>query len=244
MRFGDRVVAVSNPEKEFLLQRGFPADRLDVVTNGPNGTPREHTRLEEEDEEDIEIVKPAVVTVCGLHKRKGIDFLIRAFDQAAKAHPKWRLYIAGWGPDYDKLIALRDELGLSDRVILLRYVANPKPLLAQSDIFVLASLAEPGALSIGEARGAGCAVIGTKVGGIPEQLEYGRAGTLVEPANVEQLAAALRELMDHPAKLAEAKARALGNSERFDIRRVVTDYDEVYRRVIASFKRPVPVKAT
>ena len=234
MRLGDRVVAVSKAEEEQLLRRGFKPELVDIVVNGPNGAPREIAQ-----DQDVvpTICRPAVVTVCGLHKRKGVEYLIGAFAKAAEECPDWQLYIAGWGPDYDALSALKDECKAKDRIHLLGFVSSPKKLLPQCDIFVLASLAEPGALVMSEARAAGCAIIGTRVGGIPEQLEYGRAGTLVEPANTEQLASALLTLMADPKKLAAAKQSALENSEHFNIKRVVADYDAVYARASRTRQR-------
>jgi glycosyltransferase involved in cell wall biosynthesis len=232
MRFGNCVVAVSSAEKELLLRRGFRSGRLTIVINGPNGSPREQAGGALP---PIQIARPAVVTVCGLHKRKGVDILIRAFGEAAKGQPAWQLYIAGGGPDCHVLKALVEELGLCEKVHLLGYVDSPARLLSSCDIFALASLAEPGALVVSEARAAGCAIIGTAVGGIPEQLEYGRAGTLVEPGNVARLAAALQALMSNPERLAQAKASALANSEHFNIVRVSKDYEEVYKRTLSRY---------
>src|SRR5262249_17220752 len=129
--------------------------------------------------------------------------------------------------------SLTEALGIAGRVHFLGFVGNPRQLLSACEIFVLASLAEPGALVVSEARAAGCAVIGTNVGGIPEQLEYGRAGVLVDPANVAQLAAALLSLMSDAEQLASAQQRARRNSESFNIERVVRDYDRVYRHALA-----------
>lgn len=72
------------------------------------------------------------------------------------------------------------------------FVSNPRQLLSAYEIIVLAALAEPRASAVSEARAAGCAVIGTSVDGVPEQLQYGRAGVLVDPAKVTQLAPALQ----------------------------------------------------
>ena len=230
MRLGRCIVAVSAAEQELLLRRGFKADRLHLVVNGPNGSPRESF----EPSELPGISRPAVVTVCGLHPRKGIDYLIRAFARVASDQPDWQLYIAGTGPDAESLASRAEALGIAHRVHFLGFVSSPRQLLSACEIFVLASLAEPGALAVSEARAAGCAVIGTSVGGIPEQLEYGRAGVLVDPANVVQLAAALQSLMSDPEQLASAQQRARRNSERFNIDRVVRDYDQVYRHALAS----------
>jgi glycosyltransferase involved in cell wall biosynthesis len=243
MRLADRVVAVSTTEMELLKKRGYRETKLEVVINGPNGSAREsfderasrsgyQSPVETGDHLLLGIKGPAIASIAGLHKRKGLDFLIRAFASVSGQYPEWQLYIAGWGPDYDKLMELKAQLGVGERVHLLKFISAPKRLLARSDIFVLPSLAEPFGLVVSEARTAGCAVIGTSVGGIPEQLEYGNAGLLVEPANVEQLASALQSLMSDPDELSRARLRAKKNADFFQISRVVADYDKVYRRLL------------
>jgi len=100
--------------------------------------------------------------------------------------------------------------------------------LRQSQIFVLASYADPCCLAILEAREAGCAIVATAVGGTPEILGHGGAGQLVEPGKPEQFAKALRGLMQDDAALREWRARAKSGAGYFTIDRLVEDYDKVY----------------
>jgi glycosyltransferase involved in cell wall biosynthesis len=104
-----------------------------------------------------------------------------AFRLLLPEFPNWHFNIIGNGPDREKLEALAIELGLSGSTHFIRSVEAPQPLLRQSQIFVLASYADPCCLVIPEARAAGCAIIATAVGGTPELLENGDAGQLVEP---------------------------------------------------------------
>ncbi|MFA5901443.1 MAG: glycosyltransferase, partial [Hyphomicrobium sp.] len=175
----------------------------------------------------------------GLEKRKGVDVLIEAFHQLAPHAPDWHLYVAGDGPERAALEALaaREESGR--RIHFLGYVESPRPVLEQADIFALASHAEPFGLSLAEARHAGCAVIGTNVGGIPEVLDNGAAGALVPPGDPAALAAKLRELTTDPSALAEARQRAKRNSDRFNVRRVAEDYMHLYE--LAVRQRPSPM---
>jgi len=101
-------------------------------------------------------------------------------------------------------------------------------LLRQSQIFVLASYADPCCLVIPEAREAGCAIVATAVGGTPELLGYGEAGQLVEPGKPEQFAKALRGLMQDEEALRQWRTRAKTGAAYFTVDRVVEDYDKVY----------------
>ena len=176
MQLGDRVVAVSRAERELLLARGFPGGRLDVVVNGTLGSVRS---AEEPASSTFRLPRPCVTTLCGLERRKGVHDVIDAFARAARSAPEWRLVVAGDGPERRALEQQAARSGCADRIAFIGYVEAPRQVLVQTDIFVLASAAEPFGLGILEAREAGCAVVGTRVGGIAEQLDHDRYGTTV-----------------------------------------------------------------
>lgn len=224
MRLGRVVVAVSNAEREFLLTRGFSPTQVIVILNGPNGSPRESFRSTIEPA----LATPSIATVCGLHQRKGVHDLITAFSQVQLDFPDWRLNIIGQGPDRPKLEALARELGISQSTHFRGPVLTPKKLLERSQIFVMASYAEPFGLAIAEARAAGCAIVATAVGGIPELLGHGKAGQLVEAGHPEQIAAALRRLMQDESALRDWRTRSKTGADYFNVDRVAEDYDKVY----------------
>jgi glycosyltransferase involved in cell wall biosynthesis len=232
MRLADRVVAVSEAERKSLLGTGYKAARLSVVINGPNHSPREGF-LVSGASGAIEVKQPCVVTVCGLHKRKGVNDLIRGFCEASAELPDWRLYIVGDGPDRQVLTELAATLGAKDKVLFLGSVGNPAQILSQADIFVLASYADPCSLAIGEAREAGCAIIATGVGGTPELLEFGNAGKLVDPGSAQQIAYELKQLMTDKALRQDWRARSRRSSEYFRVTRVARDYEMIYDSAVS-----------
>ncbi len=229
MRLGHRVVAVSKAEKQHLIERGYKAGRIAVVWNAPNHSPREAFMS---NSHDIALARPCILCASALHRRKGVFDLIDAFALVLSDFPDWRLYIAGEGPDSDSLTAQAAGLGIADRVTFLGFVPDPRTLYHQSDIFVLASYADPGSLSIGEARAHGCAIVATAVGGTTEMLEHGAAGRLVPPGAPHQLAAELRALMQNPAARAALREAALSGAEIFDVQRLLGDYERVYREAV------------
>jgi glycosyltransferase involved in cell wall biosynthesis len=227
MRLGDRVVAVSHAEQELLVKRGFDKDRVVVVLNGPNRSPREES-VPADQLGFPELKTPFVTTVCGLHHRKGVHDLIEGFAEAVRGRPDWQLYIVGDGPDKGALQDLVTKLQASERIVLLGATRRPKDILAKADIFVLASYAEPFGLAVAEAREAGCAIIATAVGGVPELLEHGQAGILVEPGSPRQIAAELGKLMSDAEVLQTMKAKAKRGSEYYSVARMVMDYESLY----------------
>lgn len=225
MRLGDRIVAVSEAECAALKVRKFPTDRLRVIWNAPVGSPRTAVPSTMP---VPELVRPSITVICGLHRRKGVADVIDAFARISADAPGWMLNIAGEGPDRAALEQRVVELGLGQRVIFLGYCDQPEALYKQTDIFVLASYADPGSLTIGEARAAGCAIVATAVGGTPEMLEFGRAGLLVTPGDVEDIAAALRQLVCNDGLRAQMRLASLEGAEVFNVGRLVGEYDAVY----------------
>ena len=235
MRLGDRVVAVSNAERALLIERGYNSKRVVAVLNGPNGSPRED--WEKIDAETLDGIRPPLITtVCGLHRRKGVHDLITGFAEIARLHPAWKLYVAGDGPDRQALVKLSEDLDISNQVVFLGYVKNPRELLSKADIFVLASYAEPFGLATAEAREAGCAIVATSVGGTPELLDFGKAGILVKPESPKEIAAALDTLISDPVALRTGRLNSKRGSEYYRVDRLVQDYAKVYASVLRGAK--------
>jgi glycosyltransferase involved in cell wall biosynthesis len=174
------------------------------------------------------IEKPAIVTVAGLHPDKGVSDLIEAFAVTAKSIPNLSLYILGEGPAKARLQQQAARLPHKDRIHFQGFIEDPRPFLAQADVFVLASHREAFGLALAEAREARCAVVGTNVGGIPEVLEGGRAGILVPMRNPAELAKTLVRLFSDPQHLERWRNRAADNLSWLSLDRVFRETMTVY----------------
>ncbi len=229
MRLGTIVVAVSEAERQALIARGFKPDKTVAVLNGAARSPREELPLDEVGP----LARPCVLSLSGIHARKAVGDIITAFAEVLPEFPHWHLNVVGWGPDREALEERVKVLGLQQSVHFLGTTLTPKPLLEEAEIFASASLADPCPLTTTEARAAGCAIVATTVGGVPEVLEHGRAGLLVRPKDPSAMAAAFRRLMHDPDELAAWQARAKEGSEYLTVGRVATDYERVYRQALA-----------
>jgi glycosyltransferase involved in cell wall biosynthesis len=163
---------------------------------------------------------PAITTLAGLTFRKGIDVLLDAFEIVHRAVPKAQLYIIGQGPDREAFLAQAATLEAREQIHFLGFQPDPRPYLARTEIFVLASRREPFGLVIVEARAAGCAIVASDVDGIPEALDGRRCGLLVPPGDPGQLATALVSLLTDEAALAYWKRVALEGLEKYDVARL------------------------
>ncbi|WP_375432497.1 glycosyltransferase family 4 protein [uncultured Friedmanniella sp.] len=219
MRLGKVVVAVSEAERQLLLSRGYPERQVVTIFNGADQSPREGAEAD-----DPPLLRPCVVTLSGLHPRKAVSDVITAFSHLAPDFPEWHLNVIGWGAERKRLELQVAELGLQQAVHFLGSTAAPRPLLEQADIFATATLADPCPLTVMEARAAGCAIVATAVGGIPETLEHGKAGQLVPVHDPQAMAGALRVLMGDPVVLEEWRARALEGADYFTVERMSRDY--------------------
>lgn len=230
MRLGKIVVAVSESERQLLLSRGYRDKKVVTILNGADGSPREDLPFD-----DIgPLALPCVVVLSGLHRRKAVGDVIAAFAEVASDFPQWHLNIVGWGADRERLAAVVADRGLQRSVHFMGSTLTPRPLLEASDIFATATLADPCPLTVTEARAAGCAIVATAVGGIPELLDHGRAGQLTPASDPPAMAAAFRTLMADKEVLAQWRDRARTGADYFTVRRVAQDYMRVYESVARS----------
>lgn len=233
MRLGDHIAVVSEAERRLLVSRGYDERRLTTVHNGPLGSVRETLSPDH----SVTVPQPYVMTLSGLHSRKRVGDVIDAFAAVlAEVPADWRLAIVGSGPDEAKLKTQVDRKGMSDRVIFVGATLNPGPLLRRASVFINMAEAEPFGLVVAEARAAGCAVIASDAGGMPEVVENGKAGILVPVGGIDQAAQALRLLMTSTSALDYWRRAAVLAPGQFSVGAMAAEYDRVYA-LLAETKR-------
>ena len=147
-----------------------------------------------------------VVVLGRLAAGKRIDHAIRAF--LAADVPGTRMEIWGTGPEGERLATLIDELDAADRVRLCGYTTDPATVLDRAALLVTSTAFEGQPLGVVEALLHGTPVVSYDVRyGIRDVLGAG-GGALVPAGDVEALAAALRQLLTDPERLAAARAEA------------------------------------
>jgi glycosyltransferase involved in cell wall biosynthesis len=179
---------------------------------------------------------PLVVGTLGtVSRRKGSDLFLAAVQglQRRRNGIEFRmvgdLVVGGERPWAERIA---DAARRSD--VELRSGVEPFAELAEWDIFVLPSRMDPCPLAVLEAMAMGLPVVGTRVGGIPEQLGSD-AGLLVDSEDVGGLVDAVLRLAgsdDLRSSLGEAARRRAG--ELFSLERQASSLDRVYRDLLAS----------
>ncbi len=141
--------------------------------------------------------KEYILCVATHEYKKGIDVLIQALARLNSSKAGLELWLVGEGPLHGELEQLVRDLDLKTRVKFLgsRNRAEIWKLMHQCTLFVLPSRAEPFGIVLLEALACRKPVIATAVGGIPEIIEHGKNGILVEPENPEVLSTAIETVL-------------------------------------------------
>lgn len=142
-----------------------------------------------------------VLAVARLIKRKGIEYLVRALPLVMTSMPNVKLVVIGDGPERQSLVELAHTLGVSNHVKIMPQVPSLGAYYSTSDVFVLPSIVEPDGVTEGlgvtslEAAASSLPVVASRVGGIPETVDDGATGYLVEPQDVQELASKIVHLL-------------------------------------------------
>lgn len=228
-----RFIAVSHALARELAAWGIAPERIKVIHNGIDPQPFQQAGKQRKAiiESDGTMV---VGTAARMAPQKGLQYLVYAAAWLAGRYPQMRFVIAGEGPEQPALQELARRMGLSGRLLFPGFSRNIPVTLAQIDIFVLPSLTEGLSITLLEALAAGCAVVATHVGGIPEIVEHGVTGLLVPPASAGALAGAVAALADNPClRRSFAQAGRKQVMEKFTVDKMLLQTGSVYESLLA-----------
>lgn len=143
----------------------------------------------------------SIGAIANFYPAKGLDNLVSAAEYF-KHNDGVSFFIIGDGNERQKLEQLIREKGLEKKIILLGRIPDARRYLPAFDIFVLPSVKEGFPWSLIEAMAARLPVIATRVGAVPEIIENGKNGFLVDPGKPEQIVKRITEILgsDHLRK--------------------------------------------
>lgn len=209
----DAVIAPSRELEEKSTYLGVSRDRIHYVPNGvdinrfsPGDPGAEVWRRVAPFREEHRFV----LSTRRLASKNGVQFLLRSIPQVLRACPDARFLLAGDGPAGRALEAEARAQGIRSSVRFLGHVPNERllDLYRLAEACVLPSLQEATSISGLEAMACGKPIVGTRVGGIPEILEDGVTGVLVEPADPADLARGLLRVLSDGNLAARMGAKA------------------------------------
>lgn len=175
-----------------------------------------------------------ILFVGTLRPVEGVKYLIEAMNIIKQQNTTARLMLVGDGEERQGLEGLVKELKLGGCVTFVGKVPNERvpAYMAAADIFVLPTLSESFGIVNLEAMAAGLPVVASRVGGLPEIIEEGENGFLVEPKKPEQIADRVLMLLSD-AGLRQNMAQSNRNkARRYSWQNTVGQLEALYRRLL------------
>jgi glycosyltransferase involved in cell wall biosynthesis len=234
----NRLIAVSDFTRRELLQYyKVKANKIRVIHNGVDIDKFKPAadKVKAKTELGFNPEDKAILSVGRLYARKGLFTLIESMAFVTRKFKNAKFIIAGKGlsDEMKKLVNYATKLGVKENIIFTGYFPDKKlPKLYQAaDIFAFSTFYENLPFAVLEALSSGLPVVTTQVGGIPEMINNGKDGFLVEPANSKELADRILYYLEHPAAASEMALLARKNMEnhfdwRLIVKKVLKIYDE------------------
>lgn len=232
-----RYVAISENVRRILVEDGIAEDRIRVAYSGidterlkdlPDASPLR---------EEFKIPAGTVIlgNVAALVDHKDQRTLLQALSLLLERDvPSFLLFIVGEGELREELTALRDRLGLREKVIFTGFRNDVPVFLSLFNIFVMSSKEEGLGTIVLDAMSAGLPVVTTDGGGLPEMIVPEKGGLLSPAQNASALAENIERALRHPDVWKQWGAYNREAVKRFDYRETGRRNLEIYNEVLQS----------
>lgn len=175
-----------------------------------------------------------ILFVGRLERRKGVKYLLQAFQILSQDNPDVRLIIAGEGPDREKLELLADDLKLKN-VSFLGYISEELKLelLAEADIFCSPALfGESFGIVLLEAMATNTVAVAGNNSGYVDLMEGLGALSIVNPLDAEEFARRLTVLLEQPELRSLWQNWASDYVQQFSYPKVIDQYEALYQEAL------------
>ena len=187
--------------------------------------------------------EPILMHLSNFRPVKRILDAVEIFAMVREKMPS-KLVMIGDGPDRGPAEELARTRRVEKDVIFLGKQNGIREKLGQADLFLLPSQLESFGLAALEAMACEVPVIATNTGGVPEVVEHGVDGYLVEPGDVKQAGKYAIDLLSR-----SDRGRSMGQQARIDAKKkfcandVIPMYEQYYERVLGHQDVPVGLSA-
>jgi glycosyltransferase involved in cell wall biosynthesis len=231
LRLADTTVTVSDALRDELIRNGLRHDRVEVVYNGVAEGPELSASVRAAYDRELNINGAVVAAVGRLAAQKAHDRFLDAAAIVLQSRPSTTFLIVGDGRLRNDLRKQTAALGIGHAVRLTGSRGDARQLIARADLLAFSSNWEGLSIAALEALAAGTPVVSTDVAGMRELLGSG-AGKIVQGFEPRELAAAIVELLDDPARrrqMAAAGRRLV--ADRFSMDAMEDRYAALYERL-------------
>jgi len=179
------------------------------------------------------------LNICLHTPKKNVELLLRAFAQQFYSCPDVVLHLGGSGPQTPELMQLASQLRIAEQVKFLGMLSRDqvRAVMADANAFVLSSQVETFGVVLIEALAMGLPLVATRCGG-PEDIVAPANGVLIDPGNVQSLAAAMGHLHRHVSAYEPSELRR-DCAERFSEAAVTSRLQSSYQQVLGQPKTQV-----
>ena len=145
-----------------------------------------------------------------------------------------RLLMIGDGPERQRIeTACRHSTACSGAIQFLGKMTDPEHVVSSCDLFVLPSESESFGLAALEAMACGVPVVSSNTGGLPEVNIHEKSGLLNDVGDVKQMAENAFRILGTEADHARYRKGAIEQAARFDLKKVLPQYEALYEQVVA-----------
>ena len=232
----NRVTSLSQMHKNYLVnQEGIDQEKIEIIPNGVDlvrFTPGEGSRTLR-----TSLGLPEQASIVGivamLRPEKAHDVFLKAAAEVSKRIPEGHFLVVGDGEERPRLEELTKELGIESHVHFLGARKDIPELLNLIDVGVLSSrpVVETVSNSVLEYMSTAKPVVATRVGSLPEMVEEGKTGFLIEPGDWQAMAERIVTLLQD-----RTLAKRMGKAGREKVERCYT-VEQMVRQTEALFER-------
>jgi glycosyltransferase involved in cell wall biosynthesis len=232
----DRVVALTPGErKDYIDLNLYPREKIAKIHSGVDVEKFKQVpvgAVEKKRSLGLEPKGLMVGFVGWLMPIKGPMHLLKAMENVWRDHDDAGLVFIGKGELDVDLRAEALKIGANGRVNFLGWRGDIDEIMPIFDIFVLPSLNEGMGRVLVEAMAAGKPIVASNVGGIPDLVQHGHNGLLVPPGDDQALAAAIRQLINDPAKAKMMGQRGRERCHQFSLAAMIEKIDALYMELL------------
>lgn len=170
-------------------------------------------------EKDAKIPTPTILMYSRFSEEKRLDLALRVFKNISNSIPQARMIMAGDGDLKNKIIEMRNRIGLKDKVDIQNWLVDPMQIFFKTaDIFLLTSDFEGYGMTLVEAAASGCPIVTTRVGLAKTDLFKDGVNSYVCPVgDVKCLSEKLSDLVSNPGKAREFASRMKTDIQKLSI---------------------------
>lgn len=224
----DKVIAISeNVKNSLILYFGINKNKIEIIYNAIDLSAFSLLPLEQNKK------LSQLIYVGRLVKEKGVQVTLEALSKLPPTL-EYKFTIVGDGVYKHELERMVKEYDLEKKVLFVGNQRDVNHYLHNSHIFIHVPVCEEGfGITIVEAMAAGLICIGSKSGAIPEIIEDGKNGFIIEKNNSDTLSTLIEKLLLEKIDLFELRTNAYKSAQKFNIKNYAQKFDVVLNEVVS-----------